>query len=322
MIPRSCSSIAARAVLSAASRARGASAASSAAAARSAAVQTVLRCGSARLSSSSPPSTSPPSTSSRKFWRELYKDEQDVFTLPDVNENLVTHLHELIPELGSEEGKARLEASPSLPRVLVPGCGRDISMTYLCKRGMAVIGVDFVAEPLRQLGNESGGLTPVLEGDGYMAYQTGAHRSLILLHGDILALPVPDTFGGTVDAAWDRASLTSIDEGDRAHYVAQLFRALRPGGRLLLEFLTCNLPMPGALDVDGTVRLLARAGFTGVRQLQRVDARPLYPAFAPAGLAFLDEVLVVAERPSQEGGEGDVSGEGTGEKAASAPAPS
>lgn len=249
-------------------------------------------------------STKSAATLERKsFWRDLYHNGNDVFTLPEANTNLVKYLPDILPTeyvtFFSHEGSSKLTTTPftedSFPKILVPGCGRDISMFWLAKQGIGVIGVDYIGEPLRIFGNDFGGLTPVMEDTMFTGYQIMQYPKIILIHGDILQLEVPKVYGGTLDGVWDRGSLTSIVTEDRQLYIQQLSKSLRSNGKLLLEYLCCNIPLDGALDQVTVQNLLEENGFA-YKMVSRTNVRSLYPNFNPPGLAYLDEIVIIATK--------------------------
>ena len=233
----------------------------------------------------------------RAYWRKMYETQQDVFTLEDVNQNLATHWKHL--------NLSTTANNSPLPRVLVPCCGRDLSMPWMVERfGVAVVGVDFVGEPLRALAGEiGGGLKPIAEIRSSAphlstatAYQVNSLPQLILIHGDLIHLQAPNDYGGLFDACWDRAALTAVDPSLRALYVSKLFESLRPGGRLLLEFLSSNVQLEGGgvVSLDSVKELLESAGFGDIKVLEKKDVRKDFPAFNPDGLKNLDEVVIVS----------------------------
>ena len=73
-------------------------------------------------------------------------------------------------------------------------------------------------------------------------------RSVTWIEGDVLALPVPD---GSVDIWHDRAVFHFLtDPVDRARYVAQVRRAVRPGGHVLVAtFAEHGPPRCSGLEV-------------------------------------------------------------------------
>lgn len=238
----------------------------------------------------------------RAYWRKLYESQQDVFTLEDVNHNLAKNWE----HLGLSSSASSMDSS-SLPRVLVPCCGRDLSMPWMVEKyGVAVVGVDFVGEPLRALAHEiGGGLKPIAEIPSSAphlstatAYQVNSLPQLILLHGDLLHLQSPNDYGGHFDACWDRAALTAVDPSHRALYVKKLAEALKPKGRLLLEFLSSNVQLEGGgvVSLDKVKELLEMSGFEGIKVLQKKDVRNDFPSFTPNGLKNLDEVVIVTSK--------------------------
>lgn len=276
-------------------------------------------------------------------WVQLWQRGEDVFTLDDVNSNLVDFASELLPALphphaarrrgqgggggggllaqlfGRAGAAAPADGSERAPRVvLVPLCGRTPDLAWLAEGyGAAahVVGLDAVGEPLRQFATEfGGGLVPLAElrgidnartnasrssGPVVASYRTQRYDNLTLVHGDVFAVDA-GTLGFLADAIWDRGGVTSMPlepDDERQRYVAHLVALLAPGGRLLVEFLSCNLPLEGAASAGDVARLLAAAGLAGVRTLRASDVRDAYPSFRPPGLTQLDEVVLVAEKP-------------------------
>jgi hypothetical protein len=259
----------------------------------------------------------------RAYWRRLYEAGDDVFSLPEPNENLARFWGELMPTMVSSPAPpsplaaaaaAAAAEEEALPRVLVPLCGRDLSMAWMAEeKGVGVLGVDFVGEPLRALaGALGGGLKPVAElrtalrGSAVTVYRSNALPALLLAHGDFLHMRAPDELGGLFDACWDRAALTAVAPGERAEYLARVRAALRPGGRVLLELLSTDADLGGgggggggggAIEERAALALLASAGLARARVLARRDVRADFPGFRPpGGMRFLDEVVILAER--------------------------
>jgi SAM-dependent methyltransferase len=248
----------------------------------------------------------------RVYWRKIYENKNDVFTLDDVNPNLEKYWEYMNISTTSSQTSPSSTASSFLPRILVPCCGKDISMVWMVERyNVAVVGVDFVGEPLRALGQEiGGGLKPLAEIrtsaphlPTATAYQVNSLPQLILLHGDLLYLQSPNDFGGSsyFDACWDRASLTSISQSSRLHYVKKIGQALRPKGKLLLEFLSSNYISSegngGVVSLDEVNDLLESSNmFENVKILSKKDVRHDFPNYKPHGLMYLDEIVLVCSR--------------------------
>lgn len=224
------------------------------------------------------------------YWEALWASRGDVFTLDDVNENLVHHIDALLPPAASDGIPARR------PRVLVPLCGRSVDMAFLAESGAEVIGVDIAREALRRFAVEqAGGADPLWEGQALAAFRCRRLPSVTLLAGDVFAAG-PREVGGLVDAVWDRAALTSIPSPDRTRYAAHLASLLAPRtGRVLVELLSCNLPLEGAMAASDAEAVLTAAGLA-VTCLRDADVRGAYPHFAPPGLTELREVVLLARK--------------------------
>lgn len=273
-------------------------------------------------------------------WVQLWQRGEDVFTLDEPNPNLVDFARELLPALPHPDAARREQAAPRgllaqlvgradrrtpdadapPPRVvLVPLCGRTPDLAWLAEGygpAVHVVGLDAVGEPLRRFAAElGGGLVPLAElrgvddartnasgssGPVVASYRTQRYENLTLVHGDVFAVD-PGTLGFHADAIWDRGGVTSMPPDERQRYVTHLAGLLAPGGRMLVEFLSCNLDLDGAASAGELAQLLAIAGLGGARTLRAVDVRGAYPSFRPPGLSSLDEVVIVAEKPLEPG---------------------
>lgn len=247
-----------------------------------------------------------------RYWQEIYQNNEDVFTQEEPNENLQRWASEFLPNLGDKD-------PDGLPaRVLVPGCGRDVSMCWLAEQGVHVIGVDIAGEALRQFGNEqAGGYVPLSQTPELSVFQSRALKNLVLVHGDVTALPLSEYGGRRFNGVWDRGFLTALEPAQRLPYL-QLMRSLLtapppdaathpptptptpklPHGRILLEYLACNLPLHGSMGAGEAGALLEGAGFAQVKQLSARDVRDSYPAFNPPGLTYLTETVLMATLPA------------------------
>lgn len=211
------------------------------------------------------------------------------------------------------------EPSGGRPRtIFVPLCGRSADLAWLAEtygHHVHIVGLDAVAEPLRLFATEFGGaMEPIAEIPGVSdpttnpsgssgplvaSYRTERFSNLTLIHGDVFAVN-SETLGGAFDATWDRGGLTSIPTDLRQRYASHLAGMMAPGGRLMLEFLSCNLPLEGAASVGEVTACLTAAGLTHVRVLRSDDVRGSYPSFAPPGLTSLDEVVIMADKPKHK----------------------
>jgi len=240
------------------------------------------------------------SLAAKRWWRALYDDGGDTFTLSDVSPTLTRFWPLLSGAEGADGPPAPPPRAPAAAerRVLAPLCGRDISTTFLASRpGWRCVGVDFADSALRKLGAEIGGLVPQgAQGATLGVYRTENYPRLLLVHGDFFGM-APEDFGGGFHAVWDRGGLTSVGgAAERAAYAARVAQLMEPGGRLLLELLDTNIEMEGAVDAGEAAACLAGAGLR-VRELARRDVRGEYPDFRPPGLAYLREVVLLGEKP-------------------------
>ncbi|MGP3968508.1 methyltransferase domain-containing protein [Streptomyces sp. 6N223] len=138
---------------------------------------------------------------------------------------------------------ALLNAGPG-DRVLDACCGRGYTTARLAGAGCRALGVDISTSQIREARERFG----------------GRPRAAFAV-GDVTALP-PEAEGATVtDGSFDRAHCLEAafhfgSEGRRA-FLAEAFRVLRPGGRLVLVDFTWRTPDPGAiarLDPERRVR--------------------------------------------------------------------
>jgi SAM-dependent methyltransferase len=139
------------------------------------------------------------------------------------------------------------------------GCGPGQTTAYLHGRGARVCGLDLSAELLREARRRHPGV----------AFETG----------DMLALPRAD---GTLAGVVAFYAIVHFSPAQLRRALAEMHRALRPGGRLLLAFHVGDgsvrveefLGRPVALDFAffrpaAVADELARAGFAGVEVIER-----------------------------------------------------
>ena len=244
-------------------------------------------------------------------WSALYAKGDDVFTLPEPNENILRWL----------AARDAASGGPAPLRACVPLCGRSADLALLASRpNTAVLGIDAAAAALQLWGDEHGGL--VRRGDkvdGKVAaielggvYTAIRYPGLRLLCADIFDMP-PAPLAGKFDLVWDRGGYTAVPPERGPAYLALVAGMLaRPragaatgdsggaggGGALLLEAIVCNLPMLGALRSSSqALNALAAAGLCG-HVLREEDVREAYPMAAQhRGLQVLTEVTIEARWP-------------------------
>lgn len=160
------------------------------------------------------------------------------------------------------------------------GCGPGQVAKYLSERGCRVVGVD---------------ISP-----GMVAVARTLNPDIEFVVGSLLDLPVPDGVWAGIVAFY---SLIHVTPDAVAVALAEMFRALRPGGRALVSFhvgvecvhLDDWWGHPVSLDfqfmeIDAVVRGLEAAGFTVHAKLER---RAYEPHEYPSARGY-----VLARKPS------------------------
>lgn len=107
-------------------------------------------------------------------------------------------------------------------RILIPGCGYGHELLELARRGFEVWGLDIAPTPLQQVRERlaQAGLT--------------AH----LVEGDVRDWQPERPF----DAVYEQTCLCALVPADWPRYEAQLYRWLRPGGRLFALLMQTDRP--------------------------------------------------------------------------------
>jgi SAM-dependent methyltransferase len=193
---------------------------------------------------------------------------------------------------GSTVHPRDLVNSPTVLYVGVGGGMEVLQFAYFCRRHGAIIGVDLVDEMLATC------RTNLREAEG----QNTWFRSefVDLRRGDALALPLAEA---SVDVAAQNCLFNIFREHDLARALAEIYRVLRPGGRLLLSDPVCEQPMPAALRDDDRLRAMCLTGaipleaylaiLTGVGfGTVEVRARRPYRVLAPGQYAT-NELIVI-----------------------------
>lgn len=188
------------------------------------------------------------------------------------------------------------------PTVLYVGVGGGIELlqfAYFSRRAGAVIGVDLVKEMLS-----------ACRANLELAERENAwFRSTFvdLLKGDALALPLDDQ---SVDVAAQNCLFNIFREHDLAAAIAEMYRVLKPHGRLVLSDPVCEQAMPAALAQDDRLRAmclsgaillddylaqLTNAGFGTIEVRARRPYRVLAPSkYATEDVIYIESVEVCA----------------------------
>jgi thiopurine S-methyltransferase len=211
----------------------------------------------------------------RAFWEERWKAGRIGFHEGRANTLLERHLARLGPA----------------GRVFVPLCGKAEDMAYLAAQGHEVLGIELVAQAVKDFFGEHG-LTPTVE-------QTRAlevHRTdrITLLAGDVFELRESDVAG--VTAVYDRAALVALPGAVRARYVDHL-RSILPSGipLFLVTFDYSQERMEGPPFAVGEEEVRTR--YAGCR-IEKLDERPVTTGrLASAGAEAIEVAwLVTLER--------------------------
>lgn len=181
------------------------------------------------------------------------------------------------------------------PTILYVGVGGGMELlqfSYFSRRTDGVIGIDVVDEMLdacdrnlRQAETENGWF----------------HRPFVSLRkGDALHLPIADE---SIDIAAQNCLFNIFQDDDLRQALAEMYRVLKPHGRLILSDPVCETDMPpalrddprlralcltGAIPLDAYIRRLTETGFGTIE----VRAKRPYRVLAP-GHYSTDRMIVV-----------------------------
>ncbi|ELR69870.1 SAM-dependent methyltransferase [Fulvivirga imtechensis AK7] len=170
-----------------------------------------------------------------------------VWQLPELN--IPKRMLEMNYGCGSTVHPRDLVNNPSILYVGVGGGMELLQFAYFSRRSGGVIGLDVVDEMLeasRQNFKEAERLNPWFESS-----------FVDLRKGDALDLPVEDA---SIDVAAQNCLFNIFIKEDLQKALAEMYRVLRPHGRLLLSDPVCNQTMPENLRNDERLRALCLSG--------------------------------------------------------------
>ncbi len=150
---------------------------------------------------------------------------------------------------GSTVHPRDLTGSPTILYVGVGGGMELLQFAYFSRRKCAVIGLDVVDEMLaacRQNLHEA-----ELQNPWFQASFADLRK------GDALNLPVAD---GSVDVAAQNCLFNIFHDRDLERALSEMYRVLKPHGRLILSDPVCQAPMPDHLRNDEKLRALCLTG--------------------------------------------------------------
>lgn len=220
-----------------------------------------------------------------------------VWRLPDLD--VPKRMLEMNYGCGSTVNPRDLVGDPTVLYVGVGGGLELLQFAYFCRRPGSVIGVDAVAEML----------TACEQNLRTAETQNAWFRSdfVSLRAGDALMLPVAD---GTIDVAAQNCLFNIFRETDLKRALTEMYRVLKPHGRLTLSDPVCDMAMPatlrddprlralclsGAIPLGDYVKLLTGIGFGTVEVRARRPYRVLSPChYATESLIVIDSVEICA----------------------------
>jgi ubiquinone/menaquinone biosynthesis C-methylase UbiE len=152
---------------------------------------------------------------------------------------------------GSTVHPRDLRGSPTVLYVGVGGGMEILQFAYFTRRPSGVIGVDSVArmrEACRDNLEQAALTNPWFRED-----------FVDLRDGDALRLPVAD---GSVDVAAQNCLFNIFEERDLAVALSEMYRVLKPGGRLVMSDPVTPEPLPAHLVTDERLRAMCLSGPT------------------------------------------------------------
>lgn len=192
------------------------------------------------------------------------------------------------------------------PRILYVGVGGGMELlqfSYFSRYKGGVIGVDIVDEMLTAC---SANMAAAEASNDWF------HRDFIdLRKGSALDIPVEDN---TIDVAGQNCLFNIFKEGDLKQALSEIYRVLKPGGRLVMSDPICEQPMneelrnderlralclTGSLPLKEYIKAITDIGFGTVEVRARRPYRVLSPAqYATNELIYIESVEVCAIKDS------------------------
>ena len=188
------------------------------------------------------------------------------------------------------------------PTVLYVGVGGGMELlqfAYFSRRSGAVIGVDVVDEMLEACRENL--REAERQNDWFRADFADLRK------GDALHLPLPDA---SVDVAAQNCLFNIFHDAELRQALSEMYRVLKPHGRLILSDPTCEQPIPdklrdderlramcltGAIPLSEYVRRLTDIGFGTVEVRARRPYRVLAPRqYATDRLIYVESVEICA----------------------------
>ena len=138
------------------------------------------------------------------------------------------------------------------PSVLYVGGGGGMELlqfSYFSRRAGSVIGLDVVDEMISACGDNLR--------EAELLNLWFKSNFIDLRKGDALYLPIGDA---TIDVAAQNCLFNIFHDDDLSRALAEMYRVLKPHGRLILSDPVCETPMPANLKNDQRLRALCLTG--------------------------------------------------------------
>ena len=138
------------------------------------------------------------------------------------------------------------------PRILYVGAGGGMELlqfAYFSRQANGVIGIDVVDEMLEA--SRKNFIEAEKQNDWFKS------SFVDLRKGDALSLPLEDN---SIDVAAQNCLFNIFKEEDLEKAISEMYRVLKPHGRLVMSDPTCEQPMSDALRNDDTLRALCLSG--------------------------------------------------------------
>ena len=213
-----------------------------------------------------------------------------IWQLPDLS--IPKKMLEMNYGCGSTVHPRDLAGTPTVLYVGIGGGMELLQFSYFSRRAGAVIGLDVVDEMITACGEN---LQTAERENAWFK------RDFVdLRRGDALNLPIADN---SIDVAAQNCLFNIFHEADLTRALAEMYRVLKPHGRLILSDPTCEQPMPAALKADERLRALCLTGAIPMREYIKrltdvgfgtveVRAKRPYRVLAPGHYAT-DTLLVI-----------------------------
>ncbi|MGA9649812.1 arsenosugar biosynthesis arsenite methyltransferase ArsM [Pedobacter sp.] len=170
-----------------------------------------------------------------------------IWQLPGLN--IPKRMQEMNYGCGSTVNPRDLANNPKVLYVGVGGGMELLQFAYFSRQKAGVIGIDIVDEMIEASRKN------ILDAENTNPWFSSAF--IELRKGDALTLPIDDT---SIDVAAQNCLFNIFKETQLRQALKEMYRVLKPNGRLILSDPTCETSMPDALKDDERLRALCLSG--------------------------------------------------------------